>query len=185
MQETKYIEGLLRGDTTLIRSIYRQYVPKVAGYIQRWGGSKQDVEDIFQDALMIIYNKAQQEDFQLTSSFYAYLLGICQRLWYNKKKKKANQMITLEQNETYMIDDQSIVEEMITLEKQQLLDDNLQNLSAVCRQILTMGAKGSSIKEIMTVLGLNSETYTRTRKARCKKKLIELIKNDPRLKELF
>lgn len=183
-KEQSYIQGLVNGDTQIIKTIYQNFAPRILQQIIKQGGTKEDVEDIFQDALLIIFNKAQQPDFQLTSGFYTYLYGICQYLYFNKKKKKSNQVITLEADKTFTNSGIDIEQDLVTIERKKLYDDILAQLSSICRQILTQGAKGFSITEIKQQLGLSSNAYTRLRKNRCKHKLLTLIKKDKRYREL-
>ena len=62
------LEALLAGDNKGIREIYRLYLPRAANLITRNGGNAEDAKDIFQEALVIIYEKASKPDFQLNSS---------------------------------------------------------------------------------------------------------------------
>lgn len=57
-------------------SLYRSTFPAVARYVARMGGSLEEAQDIFQDALVIYYEKATVADNE-----HAYVAGIAKRLW--------------------------------------------------------------------------------------------------------
>jgi DNA-directed RNA polymerase specialized sigma24 family protein len=87
LDNQQYIAGLLNNDHAILREIYENYADRIKHHIIKNGGTANDAKDVFQDALMIIYKKAQSEDFELTSQFYTYLFGICHFVFKRKRKK--------------------------------------------------------------------------------------------------
>ncbi|WP_422104021.1 RNA polymerase sigma factor [Winogradskyella sp.] len=63
----------------LIKRWYISYFPKVASFISKRGGTLEDAKDIFQESLVILYEKKNTE-FNLNED--AYLFGICKNLWF-------------------------------------------------------------------------------------------------------
>lgn len=80
-EEKVYSEVSVAAD---FENLYRQSFPAVARVIHRWGGSIDDAKDVFQDAVVILYEKASDEKFQFEISQQAYLMGICKHLWNRK-----------------------------------------------------------------------------------------------------
>ena len=60
--------------------------PVVARYVSKMGGSFDEAKDIFQDALVIYYEKAVESTFELKTTEKAYLLGIAKHLWLKKHR---------------------------------------------------------------------------------------------------
>lgn len=79
----------------LFTRLYKKAFPVVAKYISRMGGSFDEAKDIFQDALVIYYEKAIAAKLSLNTSDTAYLVGIAKHLWI-KKYKENNQNIPLD-----------------------------------------------------------------------------------------
>jgi DNA-directed RNA polymerase specialized sigma24 family protein len=65
-------------------SLYKKAFPAVAKYVGKMGGSFEDAKDVFQDALVIFYEKSVSGGMQLQSNEQAYLLGITKHLWAKK-----------------------------------------------------------------------------------------------------
>ena len=91
--QQRYINGIITGNSAVINEVYRNYIPKISDYIRRKGGNLEDAKDVFQEAIMVIFRKAQLAGFELKSSFYSFLFGICRNIWLQKiipetKKKK-------------------------------------------------------------------------------------------------
>jgi len=67
-------------------ALYKKAFPTVARYIARMGGSLEEAQDIFQDALVIYYEKVAFEQAETILSEKAYLLGIAKKLWLHRFK---------------------------------------------------------------------------------------------------
>jgi DNA-directed RNA polymerase specialized sigma24 family protein len=67
--------------------LYKEVFPQVAGYIAQQGGSLDEAKDVFQDALIIYYEKKSEEDFILQNTEGSYLFGISRHVWLHKLKK--------------------------------------------------------------------------------------------------
>ncbi len=68
----------------LFERLYETAFLPVVKYVSKMNGSFEDSKDIFQDALVIYYEKSQQPDFSITSSEEAYIVGIAKNLWIKK-----------------------------------------------------------------------------------------------------
>jgi DNA-directed RNA polymerase specialized sigma24 family protein len=73
-----------------LTQLYLTVFPAVAGYISKQGGSLDEAKDIFQDALIIYYEKRTNGELKITHTEKAYLLGIARHLWlhhYQQQQK--------------------------------------------------------------------------------------------------
>jgi DNA-directed RNA polymerase specialized sigma24 family protein len=71
----------------LFISLYKKAFPQVAKYVSKMGGSFDEAKDIFQDALVIYYEKLASEAIAIQSNEQAYLLGISKHLWSRRFKE--------------------------------------------------------------------------------------------------
>jgi len=180
----KYISYLLTNDRAGIKSIYDQYLPKVQSIIRGMGGTSDDGWEIFQEALIVIMAKAQKDDFELTSSFYTFLVSICRFKWFNESKKKYKKELTIEENIT-LSTEEDIVEDLQQVERYRLYKAKLDELPPLCKQILELFFNQFSIREITQKLNLASENAAKQKKHQCQKKLIAKIQSDTNYKELL
>jgi len=70
----------------LFIALYKSAFPAVARYIAKMGGTFDEAKDIFQDALVIYYEKAVGGAVKLNTNEKAYLLGISKHLWLHRFK---------------------------------------------------------------------------------------------------
>ena len=67
----------------MLMELYKSAFPAVAKYVARLGGSFDDAKDVFQDALVVYYEKAVTGQL-FAENNKAYLLGIAKNLWFRK-----------------------------------------------------------------------------------------------------
>jgi DNA-directed RNA polymerase specialized sigma24 family protein len=68
----------------LFINLYKSLFPNVARYVSKMGGSFDNAKDIFQDVLVIYYEKAASGTLSITTNEKAYLIGIAKHLWLKK-----------------------------------------------------------------------------------------------------
>ncbi|MFN0012903.1 MAG: RNA polymerase sigma factor, partial [Saprospiraceae bacterium] len=64
-----YLTAVRSGDRALLRQLRDELYPFVRGLVLKNSGTEDDAKDVFQDAVMVVYDKAGQADFTLTSRF--------------------------------------------------------------------------------------------------------------------
>jgi DNA-directed RNA polymerase specialized sigma24 family protein len=67
-------------------SLYKKAFPDVARYVARMGGSFEEAQDVFQDTLVIYYEKVASAQIETVVNEKAYLVGIAKRLWLQDYK---------------------------------------------------------------------------------------------------
>lgn len=75
---------------TLFIHLYETAFPKAAGFIHKMGGTLEEAKDIFQDALLIYYEKKTEGDLTAETDTTNYLNGIVRHLWYKKFRDNTN-----------------------------------------------------------------------------------------------
>src|SRR5687767_8943798 len=82
----------------LFTALYEKAFPAVAAFVSNRNGTIQDAKDIFQDALVIFYEKTVADKMIITGSDESYLLGIAKHLWLRKfsRDKKSFRLTDIE-----------------------------------------------------------------------------------------
>ncbi len=183
--EFDYVEGIVKGDDTVIKYIYKSFFTSIFNFIKLNNGNKEDAEDIFQEAIIIIYKKAITGNFQLTSSFHTYLYAVCRNLWLKQLKKRSVGEKGLEDTEHYVAITDDLEEIIQHREKFVLFREKFEALGEDCKKVLRMFFERRSMQEICDEMGYSSVQYAKKRKFNCKEHLVEAIKNDKRYQELL
>jgi len=176
------LEGLRLRSDYIINFAYKEFFPLVKFLVAENGGSGEDAEDIFQDGIIILYNRISLNQLTLTSSFKTYIYSVCRNLWLQKlNMRKA------------IYDKLTDVEEFIDLPKDLLSEASIEeaelhriiqihflSLPDDCQKVLKLFVKNIPLREIAGIMGFKTENYAKTRKYLCKQDLKKRIADDPR-----
>src|SRR5690606_38288388 len=105
-----YIQYLKENNSTGINLIYNKYSKQIVSLIKQNSGSEDDGYDIFQESLVDIYHMANERNFELTTSFGAFLNLVCKRKWLNTLKKNKKLEVTKLEDSLLYIEDKSTAE---------------------------------------------------------------------------
>lgn len=157
------------------KEIYKKTFPKVRKYILANSGSEQDVEDIFQDAILIFYNQLSSGKFQQEAPTDPYLYRIARNLYINLVKKHSRVYKT--QLTEHPDDSQDSLLQMIEKEQKHSFNKLFLLLDDRCRELLTLRiVQNRSMKEIVTKMGFANENVAKTMVYRSKMRLLNLAK---------
>src|SRR6185312_2461290 len=83
-QDNDLLEALAANDANAIETIYRENYSAIKAFIIKNNGYTDDARDIFQEAMIIIFEKAKSGSFVLSCRLQTYLYSVCRRLWLKK-----------------------------------------------------------------------------------------------------
>lgn len=179
-----YVRGIASGDSKILEEIYQKYSKPILKFVRNNNGTLDDAKDVIQESLIIIFKKAQNEDFKLTSSFLTYFYAVSKNVWWKILEKNRVKGVSIDEN-LVLIEDSNIETAMIKRERHNFYLNKLKELGNQCRQLLQYHTEGKKMKEIVRLMDFSSEGYARKRKFQCKAKLIKLIKEDQKYQEFI
>ena len=177
--DQRYLLGLIENSGQVVKEIYERYAGKVKHYIMQNSGSEDDAADIFQEALIDIYQQARNKNLQLTCPFEAFLLLVCKRKWLNKLKKRGLFRVTSDPEGL-----SNIGEDVFALAEQLQQQDEraglfmtmFEKLGEKCREVIRWCLSGKPQEEVATALGV-TYGYLRKKKSECMADLIKSIRS--------
>lgn len=149
-----------------------------------------DIEDIFQDAILVLYENIVNKDFILASntSLQTYLNSVCRNQLLKKIGK--NNVVELNENKGNDEDHDEVMEfnPLIVDELEEFVDIKEQQFNAMekalekikeagghCYELLTLfWYHRKSMNELSEVFGYSNADNTKNQKARCQKRLEKL-----------
>ena len=182
-EDFKILEGIATGDTRIIKDFYRKNFVYIKSYILKNSGNDADAEDVFQDGLIVIYQKLTSDTLEIKVSLKTYFYAICKNIWRNRLRKKTREKIDTDlvtsSNKLMSV----VIEDIENDEQDAVYRRCFFALSNTCREVLNLFFEGNSMRQIGAVIG-SSEGYARKKKFECKKTLLEMIEKDPIYQEL-
>ena len=136
--DTTVLSDLRRQEENAYRILYRFHYPMVERFVLRNSGSQDDAKDVFQDTLVVLLRKVN-DDFELTSSLKTYVFAISSNLWL-KRLAKARQNFDLYFDSVQDVESHNalsaLVEEDQRQARQARLSDWLGKITEHCKTFL-------------------------------------------------
>jgi RNA polymerase sigma factor (sigma-70 family) len=160
---------LVGGDEKSLEYLYKKYYRMMTKLVITNSGTEDEAKDVFQDALVVFWQKARSGKLVMTAKISTYLYSVCQNLWrkeLDRKKRLSNED-----------KDSPVSLDFETPEKEKIIAECLGQIGETCRKVLTYYYFDEmSMQEIADRLGFANTDTAKTKKYKCKQKLDELIK---------
>ncbi|MFO7932487.1 MAG: RNA polymerase sigma factor [Bacteroidales bacterium] len=187
LSDEEIITGLKKRDNRVLQYIYKNSFNPVKQLILHNAGSENDAEDIFQEALIVIFRKLKNNSgFDLTASFNTYIYSISRLIWLKhlrKIKKIEIDPLNRDMEERIEFEEPSPVQDKDL--RMAIYQRTLMQIPQDCQKILRLTAQDITSKEIARQLGFRSEGYVRKRRHFCKEYLVSKIKEDADYQAMF
>jgi len=178
LSDNNIIEGIRQQDDKILNWLNDNYFQTVKNHVIRNSGSADDVSDVFQDSIIVLYNQICDNSLVLTSDLKGYFFGIARNIWSNHLRTRR------ETDEIYAdIPDETANEESNDLLFERIVSRSFEKLDRDNQTILTLFSEGKSYESIAKKLKMKNENYARRKKYLSKEALMEIIKEDPEYQE--
>lgn len=180
LSDEEIVAGLRKRDNRVLQYIYKNTFNPVKQLILNNAGSDNDAEDIFQEALIIVFKKLKDDQkFVLTSAFTTYIYSISRLLWLKHLrniKKIEIDPLNRDLEEKIEFEPPSPVQDQDL--RMAIYQRTLLQIPEDCQNILRLTGQDLTSSEIARQLGFRSEGYVRKRRHFCKEYLVNKIKED-------
>ncbi|HZH71519.1 MAG TPA: sigma-70 family RNA polymerase sigma factor [Mariniphaga sp.] len=186
--DEQILKGILRHDNLILQYIYKQFYYKVNMFIKKNSGTEDDANDVFQEAIIVIYRKLKESDLMFeTSSFQGYLFSVCRFLWLKQLESRRIEQEKINDSLPFQEDvyDDNLVELVEKNERYGLYQKHFRSLSTDCQKLLQLFFEKVPLSEIAKIMGYKGEKYAKKRKYNCKELLINRIKQDTEFKKIL
>jgi RNA polymerase sigma factor (sigma-70 family) len=178
--EQQLLAALAAGERQATERIYQQNHHIINGWLMKNGGSSADAADLFQEAMVVLFGKVQDEQFRLTCSIGTYLFAISKHLWYKKLQRKNIDPLSFE--DRFGEDDGGMAyEEDISVHQEreahyEQLNNALDQVGEPCRSLLkAFYHHDKSMQEIAADFGYTNPDNAKTQKYKCLMRLRKLF----------
>lgn len=174
------IQGILLGDNLVIGKLYKLFYPTIARMIINNSGSEDEAKDIFQESVMVLYNRVTENEFELNSKLSTFLYAVSRRLWLKQLTRKGNLASTSEISDFEDIlqiedDIENHEEKESKFERMNLA---LHELGEPCKTLIKdFYIKNMSMKDIQEKFGYTSTDNAKTQKYKCLQRLKKIFFN--------
>jgi len=166
--EKALLQGLARSDKKAIENIYRENYNMVQSLIINNSGSADDAKDIFQEAMIVLYEKVRSGTFELNCLIKTYVYSVSRRLWL-KRLQQMNRYVPAMENlqDTVPVDEDVEENERIDSEFQ-AMEKAISSLGEPCKSLLeAYYLERKSMQEIASFFGYTNAENAKNQKYKC------------------
>ena len=170
MTDNEILAQIREGEEKALDYLYKKYYRMMAKLVITNSGSEQEAKDIYQDALIVFWQKAASGNLVLTSKISTYIYSICLNLW-RKELDRKSRLTNTEKERAEIVDYEKE-------ERSKIVNGCIAELGETCQKILNFYYfDGLSMQDIADRLGFANTDTAKTKKYKCKKRLDKLIKS--------
>jgi RNA polymerase sigma factor (sigma-70 family) len=175
-QENSLIKGLASNNKQAIESIYKDNYTVIQSFILNNNGTVDEARDVFQEAMIVLYEKAVTGSFELTCQLRTYIFSVCRRLWL----KRLQQMNRFANNADNIAETVAVEEELEAHEKHNndfiLMETAMNKIGEPCKSLLdAYYIQKKHMQQIATEFGYTNADNAKTQKYKCLMRLKKLF----------
>ena len=176
LNEQALLKGLAQNDSRAVETLYKSHFSMIQHFVTNNNGSFDDARDIFQEAMITLYEKVQLDNFALTCQIKTYLFSICKNLWLKRLQQMGKYSAPLSAQEETI----SVEEDLDRFEKKDaafaIMDRALNSLGEPCKSLLEgyyLNKKG--MQELASQFGYTNADNAKNQKYKCLMRLKKLF----------
>lgn len=175
VSDKRIIERIRNNDSRVLGELFINQEKMVNGYIMSHGGSRDDVDDLLQEAIIVLWQKVSSGRFELTAKLSTFILSVVKNKWLAELRKR-NRLTGDELLEQIPDGNPAGLEKLISKEKMELVHNALEQISETCKKLLLLFYfEERSMDDIAKILELANMNVAKSKKYQCKKALEKIL----------
>lgn len=169
------LQGLAQNDKKAIETIYKENFNLIQALVINNNGSLEDAKDIFQEAMIVLYQKVKSGSFELNCQIKTFVYSVSRRLWLKRLMQQNKYRLYENTDDIVLVDDDMEVHEKRDTEFI-LMEKAMGSLGEPCKSLLEafyMQKKG--MQEIAGIFGYTNAENAKTQKYKCLVRLKKLF----------
>ena len=167
-KEQHLLQGLAANEKNAIETIYRENYGVIQSFILKNNGYPEDARDIFQEAMIVLFEKAKSDSFELNCQIKTYLYSVCRRLWLKRLQKFQRYNPEIDSIEETI----AVEEELEAHEKKNedfiLMEHAMDKIGEPCKSLLeAYYFQKKTMPEIAVFFGYTNADNAKTQKYKC------------------
>jgi RNA polymerase sigma factor (sigma-70 family) len=174
--DSEVILGILNNSESALKRLYTAYFPMVLQLIINNNGDEDDAKDIYQEAIIVLYNKVKAGDFELSSKLKTYIYSVCRRLWLKRLSHINRYGGDIKDFESFLPVDEEIEQHNDRDIQFKKMESALQQLGEPCKTIMEdFYIHNRSMQDICERFGYTNADNAKTQKYKCLQRLKKLF----------
>jgi len=174
--DREVILGVLNNAEDVLNKLYIGYFPMILQFILNNNGNEDDAKDVYQEAIIILYDKIRHGNFELNSKLKTYLYAICRRIWLKRLAQSSKKTHNIADFEDVIAVDEDVDAHEEKDRQFEQMKHALESLGEPCRTIIQdFYIHNLSMQEICEKFGYTNTDNAKTQKYKCLQRLKKIF----------
>lgn len=173
--EKSLLQGLAKNDKRAIETIYKDNYNIVQALVVNNNGTAEDAKDVFQEAMIVLYEKVQSGSFELNCQIRTFIYSVSRRLWL-KRLLLQNRFHLSEGHEDMISVDDEVEDHEKRATEFAMMERAMSGLGEPCKSLLeAFYLQKRSMQEIAASFGYTNAENAKNQKYKCLVRLKKLF----------
>ncbi|MEN9568933.1 MAG: hypothetical protein RL172_164 [Bacteroidota bacterium] len=170
------LRGLARNDKSAVEAIYRENYGMIQSFVLNNNGAADDARDIFQEAMVVLFEKSIDNSFLLNCQLKTYIYSVCRRLWLKRLQQLNKYSTQLDSIEETVPVEEEVEEHEKRNADFMLMETAMGKIGEPCKSLLdAYYLQKKSMQDIARDFGYTNADNAKTQKYKCLMRLKKLF----------
>lgn len=174
--EKALLQGLAQDDKKAIETIYKENYNTIQALIINNNGTADDAKDVFQEAMIVLYQKVKSGTFEPQSRIKTYLYAVSRRIWLKRLLQQNKFLNGNDNHEELVIVDEDVEDHERRDVEFTMMEKAMNSLGEPCRSLLeAFYLQKRQMQDIASSFGYTNADNAKNQKYKCLMRLKKLF----------
>ncbi|MHA6247097.1 RNA polymerase sigma factor [Pontibacter sp. CAU 1760] len=170
------MEGIRRDDERALAHLYKLYFPMISHFIMSNSGTDDEAKDIYQEGVIVFYEKIRANTLELNCQIKTYLYSVCRRLWLKRLAEKGRFATRVEDSEGFIPVEEDTQQHEEQERQFDIMGDALAQVGEPCRSLLEdFYINTQNMQDITAKYGYTNSDTAKNQKYKCLQRLKKIF----------
>lgn len=174
--ERPLLEGLAASDKRAVERIYRENFNMVQALVINNNGSADDAKDIFQETIIVLYEKVRAGGFELNCQIRTFIYSVARRLWLKRLQQQNRYSAPGDNMEPVVAVEEDLEDHEQRNAEFEMMEKAINNLGEPCKSLLeAYYLQKQSMQTIAANFGYTNADNAKNQKYKCLMRLKKIF----------
>nr|WP_256471346.1 sigma-70 family RNA polymerase sigma factor [Solitalea agri] len=159
-----------------LRQLYKQHFPSILQFVLNNNGDEDDAKDIYQEAIIVLYDKIKAGSFELNSKLKTFIYSVCRRLWLKRLKLMSRSAGSVTDFQEFLPIEEDLERHEEKDAQLNLMEGALSKLGEPCKTIIEdYYLHNQSMQDIAEKFGYTNAENAKNQKYKCLMRLKKIF----------
>ncbi|TXK52104.1 sigma-70 family RNA polymerase sigma factor [Pontibacter qinzhouensis] len=170
------IAGIRKDDDKALAYLYKLHFPMISHFILNNSGTEDEAKDIYQEGVIVFYEKIKDNSLELTCQIKTYLYSVCRRLWLKRLAEKGRYAVKVDDAEDFLFVEEEVAQHEENERQFNMMGDALAQLGEPCRSLIeAYYIHMQNMQDITDKFGYTNSDTAKNQKYKCLQRLKKLF----------